>query len=305
MHYDVLLGKYMKLNQKCFVILPFSQTTQEHSEEYWTNHFNFFLKPIIQDKLKIIVERSEPMRTGVLQDIIKNLIFSSIVIADITDLNPNVMWEIGVRQSFTKGTIIIAEEDTKIPFDLSIKGLIFYPNDKTSANFIKKMTDFHVSLILAIQDCINYPEKPDSHILETISGRGTIFEIVYQKETMRKLEAFNLEIVFNKKILRSVMKTIEENKKNKKKTTLASRLKTDACNLLSNTRYLEENSSFFEIINEYSANMENVNAALSEWKFSSQATEDFLNKCIPEYLADIETVEKIFSSAQAKVEKII
>ena len=95
LNFDLGLG--MKLIQKCFIILPFSQTTEEHTEDYWTNHFNHFLKPIIHDKTKIIVELSEPMRTGVLQDIIKNLIFSSVVIADITDLNPNVMWELGVR----------------------------------------------------------------------------------------------------------------------------------------------------------------------------------------------------------------
>jgi len=254
---------------------------------------------------KIIVERSEPMRTGILQDIIKNLIFSSIVIADITDLNSNVMWELGVRQSFTKGTIIIAEEDTKIPFDLSLKGVIFYPKGGSSSNDHKKMTNFHVDLILAIKDCTNHPEKPDSHILETISGRGTIFEIICQEETMRKLEAFTLELSYNKELLEKVMKTSENNKKGGQCVFLSSRLKNDACNLLSITRYLDEKSSFYETLNEYSADMERLNSALVEWRSSPETSEPYFSKYIPESFKRIEELEKIFISAREKVEKIL
>ncbi len=295
----------MKLNQKCFIILPFSQTTEEHTEEYWTNHFNHFLKPIIHDKTKIIVERSESMRTGVLQDIIKNLIFSSIVIADITDLNPNVMWELGVRQSFTKGTIIIAEEGTKIPFDLSMKGLIFYPKGGFSSNDHKKMTNFQIDFILAIKDCNNHPEKPDSHILETISGRGTIFEIVCHEETIRKLEAFALELSYNKKLLGRVIDTIGENKKKESAIALSARLKNDASNLLSITRYLDEKSSFYELLNDYSSDLEKVNLVMAEWLNCREVSEIFLSENIPDILVNIEKLEKIFISIREKVEKIL
>jgi hypothetical protein len=295
----------MKKNQKCFIILPFSQTTDAHTEEYWTNHFNKFLKPLIHDKTKIVVDRSEPMRTGILQEIINNLIFSSIVIADITNLNPNVMWELGVRQSFSKGTIIIAEEETKIPFDLSIKGVIFYPKDGSLSSDHKKLTNFQVDLILAVKDCINHPEKPDSHIIETISGRGTIFEIVCQEETMRKLEAFSLELSFNKILMERVINQIEENKKAEKWSNLMSRPKNEACILLSTTRYLNENSSFYEAMNEYSADMEGLNAAMNEWSNKREIYEKFLLEQIPKYLNKIEQIEELFISAREKVEKIL
>jgi hypothetical protein len=34
--------------QRCFVIMPFSETTPEHTEDYWTRHFDTFLKPLIE-----------------------------------------------------------------------------------------------------------------------------------------------------------------------------------------------------------------------------------------------------------------
>ncbi len=29
--------------RRCFVILPFSKTTEKHTEEYWNKHYNEFL----------------------------------------------------------------------------------------------------------------------------------------------------------------------------------------------------------------------------------------------------------------------
>ncbi len=46
----------------CFVIMPFSQSSKKHTEEYWTNHFNSFLKPTIEDLPGIKVFRIEVLR---------------------------------------------------------------------------------------------------------------------------------------------------------------------------------------------------------------------------------------------------
>jgi hypothetical protein len=44
-----------------------------------------------------------------------------------TDLNANVIWELGVRQSFDHCTITISEDVGKhLPFDLGVKGTLYY-----------------------------------------------------------------------------------------------------------------------------------------------------------------------------------
>ena len=58
---------------------------------------------------------------------------SEVVIADITDHNPNVLYEIGLAHSLGKHTILIAQEQTPLPFDVAADRFIRYsvddPND--------------------------------------------------------------------------------------------------------------------------------------------------------------------------------
>lgn len=172
--------------------MPFSTSSEKHTEEYWTNHFNNILKPEIAEISDIKVFRIEALREDILDTIINNLVVSDIVVADITDHNPNVFWELGVRQSFKHNTIIIAEEGTKLPFDLSVKAIIFYDltNEEKIADFRKKFKD-------AILDCINNPNKTDSHVLERLSGRGSLYEIMRLDEARRRVEALLIEAKMN------------------------------------------------------------------------------------------------------------
>jgi len=51
---------------------------------------------------------------------------SDVVIVDLTDLNPNVMYELGVRQGLGRPYILMAAEGQKLPFDLRDYRTIFY-----------------------------------------------------------------------------------------------------------------------------------------------------------------------------------
>ena len=153
--------------KRCFVIMPISKTTVEHSEDYWRKHFETFLEPLIKECGNLEVFRSEPLRGDLVKQIIEDLCYSPIVVADLTDKNPNVFWELGVRQSFKHGTITIAEAGTKIPFDISTKAtLYYYPK-----NHLKNEA-FREKFKKAIKDCLSNPDSPDSQVLEVIPGRG-------------------------------------------------------------------------------------------------------------------------------------
>jgi len=53
---------------------------------------------------------------------------ADIVIADVTDTNPNVMYELGHAHCLRKPTIILAESSSKdlIPYDLCGYGVVIY-----------------------------------------------------------------------------------------------------------------------------------------------------------------------------------
>jgi len=46
----------------CFVIMPFSKTSEQHSEQYWSTLFDTFLKPLIEEHPSVSAFRSAARR---------------------------------------------------------------------------------------------------------------------------------------------------------------------------------------------------------------------------------------------------
>jgi hypothetical protein len=188
--------------------MPFSKTTEEHTEEYWSSHFEKFLKPIIEQTGWFRVHRSKAMSGDILKQIINDLVVSELVIADLTDGNSNVFWELGIRQSFKNGTITIAEIGTPLPFDLGGKGTLFYyPKDHIRNNtFIE---DFKT----ALKQVYAKESPPDSQVLETISGRGTFFEVISRDEAVRRVKGLIEEINENRNLLDTMIEALRREQK--------------------------------------------------------------------------------------------
>jgi hypothetical protein len=61
------------------------------------------------------------------RQIVKFLASAEIAIADLTTANPNVYFELGIRQSLTeRPTILIASQGTPLPFDVHDQRVVFY-----------------------------------------------------------------------------------------------------------------------------------------------------------------------------------
>ncbi len=255
--------------QRCFVIMPFSETIKEHTEDYWTKHFDSFLKPLIEESQELEAQRSEPLRGDILRQIITDLVICPVVVADLTDQNPNVYWELGVRQSFKHGTITIAQEETELPFDIGAKGTLFYSdNHLKNADFCRRFKE-------AIKDCLSYPDRPDSHVLETISGRGTLFEVFRRDEAMRRLDAVLSECDSNIALFSSYVEDAKNNQKYRSEKGrgedvkdlefLDSLLRSQALELLITDRYLDEDLEFYKKAERAQEMIVAVNAKVTFW----------------------------------------
>ena len=246
--------------KKCFVIMPFSKTTSRRTERYWTDHYNNFLKPKIDSVEGIEAERSKPLRGQILKDIITHLIFADIVVADLTDNNPNVFYELGIRQSFKHGTITIAEDGTKLPFDIKGKGvLLYHPKDHI------KNAAFEKDFIEALKDCLSNPNRPDSIVLETISGRGSFYELIHSEEIMRRLWAITSEFLHNRKHLWKLIERAKDKKNGKGKGFTTDLFRVACIELLISNRYLSEDNEFYEIYEKYYGDLIAFNARIVDW----------------------------------------
>jgi hypothetical protein len=100
----------MSEKAKVFVIMPFSDEFFESYE---------MLKRTFEQNFEFSHAGDEENQQNILADIIPPIYKADIVIADLTGLNPNVMYELGIAHSFNKKTIVITRDEIgQLPFDL-------------------------------------------------------------------------------------------------------------------------------------------------------------------------------------------
>jgi len=104
--------------KNCFVIMPFS-STKTCSEDEWDEIFMNVIKPAVEkSRFNYNCCRANIHFGSIIEDILDNLNRSELVIADITDRNPNVLYELGVRHTLGGAAIVIAQNIDDVPFDL-------------------------------------------------------------------------------------------------------------------------------------------------------------------------------------------
>ncbi len=74
----------------------------------------------------------------IVQDIFELIFTSSIVIADFSQRNPNVFYEVGIAHTLGKEVIPIAQNDGDIPFDLHHHRVLLYHNNNEGREDLKE-----------------------------------------------------------------------------------------------------------------------------------------------------------------------
>src|SRR4051812_13418482 len=105
--------------KSCFMVMPIKKENSDEHRHYRAL-YEQFLKPVLES-LDYEVTRADEVHKGgaVTKDVIVRLSEADLVIADITGLNPNVFYELGVRHSLRgRGTVIVVDElrTESIPF---------------------------------------------------------------------------------------------------------------------------------------------------------------------------------------------
>lgn len=96
--------------KKAFVIMPFDDKFFEVYE---------MLKMQFSDSFEFSNAGDEGNQQNILKDIVQPIFEADVIIADLTGLNPNVMYELGLAHSFNKKTIMITQDElSTLPFDL-------------------------------------------------------------------------------------------------------------------------------------------------------------------------------------------
>lgn len=130
---------------KVFVIMQF---TKEYDEIY-----DEVIKPICIEHGLSVMRADESLNRGsIISEILKEILESSLIIADITPDNANVYYELGYAHASNKETILLCNKDRlKLPFDISSFRTIFYDNSISGNSRVKKQLSKYLDNIFVIR----------------------------------------------------------------------------------------------------------------------------------------------------------
>jgi len=126
----------------CFIVTPIG--SDESSERRFADGISReVIEPVVESFNMKPIMAHEISETGSINDqVIEHIYEDKLVIANLTGLNPNVMYELGIRYTMQKHTILICEEGTSLPFDIIAERTIFYIDDIAGGRELKKrLTD--------------------------------------------------------------------------------------------------------------------------------------------------------------------
>ncbi|UPA31885.1 hypothetical protein L0P85_07020 [Terrisporobacter glycolicus] len=114
----------------CFIITPIGNEN-DPIRRHIDGILDTVIEPLLKSKqYKMLVAHRISTPGSINKQVISGIYNADLVIANLTNLNPNVMYELAFSHSIGKSTITIAESGTtKLPFDITTERTIFYKND--------------------------------------------------------------------------------------------------------------------------------------------------------------------------------
>ncbi len=256
----------MQQKKKCFVIMPMSKTKSCTAEE-WTSIFEQMIKPAVTgSRLGFTCERSKPRIGNLIRDILNELDRADVVIADLTDMNPNVFYELGVRHTLRERTILIAQHKKYVPSDLQSYWVIYYEKH------LSGLQDFKVKIRDILGQMMKNPEKPDSPVADFLEVRNRHLLSQERSANLKKLTALVSEVSHNLSSIDSLLLSVKESEEaRKKKQYIVSNVRFDntCLTLLLSTRYIELPKAFLRDLMLTNSALLMLNSSLELWRHES------------------------------------
>ena len=114
--------------KRCFVITPIGGDT-DPIRRHIDGIINAAIRPALESEYEIVVAHEIMDPGSITKQIITEIYKDELVVANLTNRNPNVMYELALRHCLGKPVVMIAEKGTDLPADIIMERTIFYQND--------------------------------------------------------------------------------------------------------------------------------------------------------------------------------
>ena len=164
--------------KKCFVIMPISDS-DGYEKGHFDRVFDYIVAPACRQAGYEAFRADGTSKANVIiVDILRNVVNCDMAICDLSSRNPNVFYELGFRQAFNKKTVLMKDERTDRPFDISSIRSLNYDSslridlvNKAVSELSKalmetqKMTDVEPNSLLKLLAIDNPAKLPEKHEL--------------------------------------------------------------------------------------------------------------------------------------------
>lgn len=160
-------------DKTCFIISPLGLDDSDTRRKA-DGLINAVIKPVLTGEgYKVIAPHEIDSPGSITSQVIQHLLNDDLVVANLTELNPNVMYELAVRHAKRLPVVCLVEKGTKLPFDIATERTIFYDNDMAGVETLKP------KLLNAIKEAVEEAE-PDNPIYRVI--RDSIMREITAKD---------------------------------------------------------------------------------------------------------------------------
>lgn len=105
-------------SKTCFIIMPIADM-DGYEAGHFSRVYNHIIKPACEKSgFKAIRADDVTSSNFIVLDILRKIVECDLAICDLSGRNPNVMYELGLRQAFNKKTVLIKDNKTISPFDV-------------------------------------------------------------------------------------------------------------------------------------------------------------------------------------------
>jgi len=130
--------KIVPVSKFCFVLMPFKE------EEFPQDWYKKFLKPFLEENFNILCFRVDDdfLPNKIDDKLFTYIVKSKFIIAEISTLNPNVMYELGMAHTMNKDVILLKKinkkTSDKIPFDINKFRVVEYKDEDDLRSVLTK-----------------------------------------------------------------------------------------------------------------------------------------------------------------------
>ena len=127
-----------------FMIMPFGRADLQVV-------YNDFVKPVLESRCALSCIRGDDIfGSNVVMDDVRAAIASAdIVIADLTEKNANVFYEVGISHALDKPVLLLAQSLDDVPFDLRHRRVLLYEYTPQGCKHLEVAVVEHVLDMLA------------------------------------------------------------------------------------------------------------------------------------------------------------